>query len=110
MRAGCRSVARRGLYGGVAPYILSAAAAGARAGSRVEGRCRGGAGAIAAERTASTAGRRRGEPLQLGLAGLLDGKFVGEQLGERESAGGPVVLAQQVAPFGGGEGACGDRI
>ena len=42
--------------------------------------------------------------------GLFHRQFVCQKLGERESAGGPVILAQQVQPLHGGQHAFGDRI
>src|ERR1700733_10909363 len=43
-------------------------------------------------------------------AGLLDRQLVGEQLGEGERAGGPVVLAEQIEPLDRRQNSFGDRV
>ena len=43
-------------------------------------------------------------------AALLDGLLVGQQFGEGERPGGPVVLAEQVQPLHRGQDSLGDRV
>ena len=65
-----------------------------------------------ARRAEATGGRRRGRAVsadRLAAAGLFDRQLVCEQFGERERAGGAVVLAQQVEPLDRREDALGDR-